>query len=406
MEVERARLDEKTEASVFVVVSERSVNNVDDNEEAKADKWLWTCWPRVKGIVFALLTSLAYSLSGVLAKRASLLTGNEQLTIAFAVSFVFMVPVMRSRHVSPCGPPEARTFLCLAAVASLVSRNAYYMSLMLIAPSDTLAIANSSILLTALLARLFFAEKLTLAHLLALLLIVVGVLFIAKPSFLLALFASSSSSTTTTIVNLNNDNASFNSSSTPPISERSSISSSGEYGVALALLTAFVFSLLGMSVKKACMQGAHWSVVTAYGNYFGVPGCVAISVAMYAAGLTHQVKHDAADADAAETGRFVEHLAWSCASAVLHALGTMMYNVALSCEEATKVFMVKASDVLMSFVIQWLVLGIVLDVWSLSGSLAILVAVMLILSAQMLEPKSSSTNNRSVVLLKILTFKF
>jgi drug/metabolite transporter (DMT)-like permease len=59
-----------------------------------------------------------------------------------------------------------------------------YFGLILVPPSDCAAISHTSIIFIAIMSRIFLAEKLAFAHLLALLLTILGVGFISKPSFL------------------------------------------------------------------------------------------------------------------------------------------------------------------------------------------------------------------------------
>ena len=59
-----------------------------------------------------------------------------------------------------------------------------YFSLMLLNPSDVVTLMHGSIIITGILSRIFLKEKLTIAHLIGLMLTVMGVIFISKPSVL------------------------------------------------------------------------------------------------------------------------------------------------------------------------------------------------------------------------------
>ena len=139
----------------------------------------------VKGYIFAGLAAVFFSLSNILIRKGDMLAGCEHLSIFLALVLVLMfIVVVVVRRENVLGPSGQRLLLVARGLFGLVALNLLYVSLLLIPPSDCLAIANASLLVTAVLSRLFLKEKLGVAHVLALLLTVVGVLLIAKPSFL------------------------------------------------------------------------------------------------------------------------------------------------------------------------------------------------------------------------------
>lgn len=146
---------------------------------------------------------------------------------------------------------------------------------MFINPSDVASIAHSSLIITAIMARLFLNEKLTFAHLISLILTAIGVLFISKPSFLF---------------NTKNSNLNYNSSNLTLISnklETNSNSLSTIFGISLTFAGAFSSSLVYLVLKKLSNSKVHWANSTICVSWFGLPFSILLSVALVQFGYFH-----------------------------------------------------------------------------------------------------------------------
>lgn len=90
-----------------------------------------------------------------------------------------------------------------------------YFALMFLNPSDVITIMHGSIIITAVLSRIFLNEKLTIAHFIGLILTVIGVIFISKPSVFFPHHRPRSNSTlnnnnNSTLLDCTNKNGSIN----------------------------------------------------------------------------------------------------------------------------------------------------------------------------------------------------
>ena len=183
-----------------------------------------------KGYAFGILSAFSFCLSQVTMKRAKWLSGSDHSLMRYIVTLIIMATILKYKELSIFGPKRVRRVLIfrgLVGSIALISVSYYisvlymssiivaqsnscfafwlllllikiYFSIMFINPSDSHAIGHTSIVITAVLARVFLNEKITLAHFIALFLTIIGVLFISKPSFLfnVALAVSASSQVT------------------------------------------------------------------------------------------------------------------------------------------------------------------------------------------------------------------
>ena len=336
-----------------------------------------SCWgtigarlERIKGFLFAFVSAFFISLTGVLAKQAHLLSAWEQICILSSLLITVMLIVACSKRLSPLGDRKQLPFLLVRGLTSLSNTICLYISLTYIAPSDMIAITNSSLIVTAVLSRLLFGEKLSIAHMVATVLIIGGVLLIAKPSFLIH---TSSSTTTPT----------------------SSI------GIILAIMAAISLSLGLINTKKLCMMNTHWSINAIYGSYFAFPVCFTVGLIMWNMGL---IRPDGCDPLLLAT-----HYMFSCLSALSGIVGYIMMTKAFACEDATKISIAKSTDVFFSSLLQFVILGVSMDVWSLSGSVAIFSGISIVLIFKLVDAKrndSKKSDDTSSCFVKFLFTKF
>ena len=332
-----------------------------------------SCWgtigarlERIKGFLFAFVCAFFISLSGVLAKRAYLLSVWEQICIMGSLLVVVMLIVACSKRMSPLGKRRQLPFLLLRGLTSLSNTICLYMSLIYIAPSDMIAITNSSVVFTAVLSRLLFAEKLSIAHMVATGFIIGGVLLIAKPAFLIH--------------------------SSTPVST---------IGIVLAIMAAISFSFSSINSKKLCMLNTHWSINAIYGASFSFPVCFTVGLIMWNMGL---IRPDGCDPLLLAT-----HYIFSCMSALSGIFAYIMMIKAFACEDATKISIAKSTDVFFSSLLQFVILGVSMDVWSLSGSVAIFSGISIVLIFKLVDAKrndSKKSDDTSSCFVKFLFTKF
>jgi drug/metabolite transporter (DMT)-like permease len=117
-------------------------------------------------------------------KRSIHLSPSDHSLIRYLVSFVVMAIICKYNDLKILGPRSELKLLSLRGLFGSLNVFAVYFSIMFLNPSDATTLVHVSIIITSIISRFFLGEKLTLAHLVAIVLTANGVLFISKPSFL------------------------------------------------------------------------------------------------------------------------------------------------------------------------------------------------------------------------------
>ena len=309
----------------------------------------------------------------------SSLAGSDHLAVLFIITLFLMIIIICYNRDHMLGPKGQRLLLSVRGIIGVCALVFLYFALLFIPPSDLSAIANSSIIITAILARIFLKEKIGISHLLALLFTIFGVLFIVKPEFIFkhfSVFSVGQEIKNQTLINTTNSTL----ANTTAVSEETKFL----IGIILVILAALLFGLLQVLVKKLCNYEVHWAVNTIYPAYFGIPVCICISAILYFMEFSHTNLKE-------ELPILPYHVLYSSISAVFGILGQVSMNISLSCEDATKVSIVKTTDVLIAFVLQLIILNIRVDLLSIVGSVLILTGTSIVLLFKMIEEKYSKS---------------
>ena len=351
-----------------------------------------------RGYIFSFLTALFFSLSNIFIKKASLLNGSDHLVILFIVNMILMIIVIASNRINIFGPVGIRFLLVVRGLGGLFAMVSLYIGLVLIPPSDCSAISHTSLIITAILARILLNEKLGIVHLISLLLTIIGVVFISKPS---VLFPQKR------IEIVSNDaisavNSTLSALAAGQFSNLISVVNKNKFtiGVAGMLISAFLFGVLQIIIKKLCNHRVHWAVNTIYIGYFGLPICILSSVLLVTLGFDHK------NMPKSDLSAFPIHIAFSALSATLGVLGQCSMNIALQYEDVTKVAILKAIDVFISFILQLIILNVQVDVLSVVGSLTILLGTFLVLAFKMIEARYEKKKGKKSAVSRLVFFKF
>lgn len=216
-----------------------------------------------------------------------------------------MIPIMCFNKLNPFGQSGNRLLLTFRGLTNTFGLILLYLALRFIPPSDLSAIGHTSIIVTALLSRIFLKEKLGIPHLFALALTVLGVFFISKPSFLFDLKPQNKF--------VNKTNYTSN-----QLESEYSADFLFKLGISLVIGSAFMFGSAHILIKKLCNSHVHWSVSTVYGAYYGLPITGPISFVLYNMGFTHQTF---------DLNLFLFHLLYSVISALLGICGNCFLNI-------------------------------------------------------------------------------
>lgn len=339
----------------------------------------------LKGCFFAFLTAISWSVSNVFIKKANVLADFDQLVILNIVTIILMIPIMCYTKQNPIGISGQRFLLSCRGILSVIGLICLYTALRFIPPSDLSATGHVSIIVTALLSRIFLKEKLGIPHIFALGLTIFGVTVISKPSFLFDFKQSQNNATSTSNIAGNEFSADV----------------LFKIGISLVLGSAVIFGSIQIIIKKLCNNNVHWSVSTIYAAYYGLPITAGISFTLYMLGYSHKNLHN-------ELDLLPVNLAFSILSAVFGVTGSVFLNIAFQYEDATKVAIAKTSDVIISFILQLIILGIKIDLLSVIGSLAIVFGTFVVLGFKLIENKyeKSVSKKKKNSFEKFLFFKF
>jgi len=139
---------------------------------------------KIKGSIYGILSACLFVLSSVVVKRSIYMSPTDHSAIRYIVTVITMLIICKYKKLKILGPRKHFKLLLARGMLGSFSLVAFYFSIMCLAPSDSVTLIHSSLIITAIISRIFLGEKLTLAHFVAIILTANGILFISKPSFL------------------------------------------------------------------------------------------------------------------------------------------------------------------------------------------------------------------------------
>jgi drug/metabolite transporter (DMT)-like permease len=230
------------------------------NDEEKAK----SIFQLLKGYLLIIAFSLIISMNGILLKMSFTLSGSDSSTIRYFLQLITMFIIAKCKKLSILGPPKERKLLSFRGLSGIAGLVFGFFAIKLINPSDLKVINHSNIIFTAILARIFLKEKLTIMHIVTFCLTVVGVVFIAQPGFLFNKYLSVNVLNQTTLNETNEEIAIRDSS----LIQDKSLAAT--FGVTFAIISAFGAGSSRVILKKLCNNKVHFSIATIYASYFGL----------------------------------------------------------------------------------------------------------------------------------------
>ncbi len=166
---------------------------------------------KIKGSLYGIISACLFVSSNVVMKRSIYMSPTDHSAIRYTVTFIIMLMICKYNKLKILGPRKHFKLLLARGMLGSFSLVAFYFSIMCLAPSDSVTLIHSSLIITAIISRIFLGEKLTLAHFVAIILTANGILFISKPSFLFNKESTLNSSnfTTTHLVESQSQSESF-----------------------------------------------------------------------------------------------------------------------------------------------------------------------------------------------------
>lgn len=275
-----------------------------------------------------------------------------------------------------------------------------YCAILFVDPSDIVSLTHTSLIMTAILAKIFLKEKLTIAHFIGILLTAAGVIFITQPSFI---FASNPSISNISLFVCNktmkrslNENLSDECAVTK--FNKSTKTESTQFGIVLTLIAAFLVSCTYLVIKKLTIRKVNWATNNIFVSLIGLPLSVISSILFIRFGLAH-VNF------AAEKKDLPMDLFYSILAALLANVAQIFLNLALQYEDTTKIAITKTTDVFAAFILQFLLLDIKPDLMSILGAFLIILATCFVLVYKLLYLKYEQWIAKNTVLMDPLEYK-
>jgi drug/metabolite transporter (DMT)-like permease len=319
---------------------------------------------QLRGIIIGLAGTFFLSLSGILVKKTTIVTGSEQAIVRYLMQMLIMFIVAFYNKVNIFGNKDQRGLLLVRGFFGATAILSMSLSVKYIDPSDTQALTSTRLIMILILARIFLKEKLTIIHIVCIFLTIAGVLLISQPSFLVKKFSN-----VTTI----NQNETLNSNS-------KSIAS--YIGISLALLGGASASFVAILVKKLTDLKVDDSINILYACYVGLPLAIATSLGMYFTNLRN-INYSKYDT----TSKLALQIFYLLCSALCGCIFQSLSVLSNRYESASKLAIVSTTNLFWSFLLQYLVLDIGANVFSASGALFIFLSVILSVLVKIMDKK-------------------
>lgn len=292
-----------------------------------------------------------------------------------------MLGFIKKNNLELLGPKPQRKLLFLRGVVGSIAVIIGFFSIRYLDVSDVETLSNSSVILTAILSRIFLKEKLTVCHILSLIFTISGVLFIVRPSFL---FGIEQDLETFFHVNLTYENHTIHNVQLKDHLHRTFIETM--IGVTMVLISAFCLSIAQVTIRKLCLGKVHFSITSLYPAMVGLPSSICVSLFLIKTNASHQ--------DLKQEAAFLPiEIMFSVIAGLLGTMGIIFLNKALNCEDATKIGMVKTSGVFFSFILQYLFLDITVDFLGILGAMFIIGGTVAVMTVKVCNEKLSKSNN-------------
>ena len=350
-----------------------------EQNQAKKSKFM--------GIVYALASSILVPFQYMFIKKAVYLSGSQISDIRYVMQLLVMIGIAKYKRENIFGPRDQRWTLAFRGIIGAIGLISSGFAIKLIAPSDASSLIHSNVIITAIFSRIFLEEKFTLAHILSVVINITGILFISQPSFMFGQMTEAYG----TPVNLTDT------VNQTTIHEANSVLMlQTALGISLALTTAFFSGLLPIVVKHLLNKQVNFAVVIVYASYAGLPVAIGISLILQLTGV------DSKSVKLLDSPLLLlNQLMFAVAAGAVGLASQVLNNFAVYHEEASKVSIIKSSDVFFTFIFQHFFLQIDPNGLSIAGAVLIVFASTFLILFKIADKKfpassSKTSNSRKV----------
>ena len=341
---------------------------------------------KYRGYFLGVFAAFLLSFSKVILKKSPLLAGSDHSLIRYIIQFVFLFLVIKYKMLSLLGPsdPKVRKMLRFRGLIGALGMICLHFAITLIAPSDTVAITHSSVIITAILARIFLKERFSIAHIFSLVLTVLGILLISQPSFLFKSTEAERQQPSNNSFIWNN--SSQNSHLTQSKGGKSIIHFQSSYvlymGILFTLCGALTTGIVQTTIKHLCNKKVHYSIIIIHSSYFGIPISILISLILYLTGVSYKNGGIKLGIQC-----IITQVSWSILSSIVGLLAQICLSLSLKYEEASKRAIIKTTDLIFTFIFQSYLVNIEKDYLSSIGAYLILSGAFLVFVFKFIEKK-------------------
>lgn len=328
----------------------------------------------IKGFVYGFIYTILDVISYIIIKRAPTLNGFNHAAPRFVIQFMLMGLIMQRNHLSIRPPVGLGKMAAVRAISGSSGVVFGYLSLKFITVADSQTLVNSSVLMCAIMGRFFLKDKITISHMVALLLTILGVVFILRPTFLFGLETNLEAVFQHNITEHNlNVTGALNATADGSVFFFTQ-SMGNIIGVTFVLMDAFLLSISHVTTRSLANSKVHYSLIAFWPCFWGFPVSVFFSIFLYF--LSFNL--DAMTAN---------DVMYSLTSGVFGAASMIFCNKALECEDAAKISMIRITGVLFSMVFQYYFLGVEIDFLGVIGSILIILGTMVIILIKLFSHK-------------------
>jgi len=342
------------------------------------------------GFIYAILSAFFLAFSNVLIKKSTIFNGSEQAVIRYVFQLVIMIIIGLVTKNNLLGPIESRKILIIRGLCGMTYLLSLHFSVKLIAPSDTVSLLHLNIIIVSILARIFLNEKINLAHIFSVVLSTIGVFLIAQPSFIFSHLQQSQQFVNLSI-STNNSNL-----STTNIKNNELFLINDDMkkiiGIGLALLSSFAISFQSIILKKLSNNKVHYSISIVYGCYFGLPVSFILSIVLFiinnnSSQLSQQIlMYNDNSEDLFElTSLLIFQCIISITSALSGIISQILMNLALDHEDASRVSMLRSTELFFTFLLQFILLAIYPNMFKVVGACLICIGTFFILIYKLID---------------------
>lgn len=371
---------------------QKTSTDMDDElsiEINQTKKWYTDIKKSLIGFFFAFLASLSANSSNVVVKKTVIFNAFENSAMRFVAVLIVYTLIAKYNKMDLLGEKKDRTLLLLRAVCGITVLF-LNLSLKLIDPSDMVSLFSMNILFIALLSKLILKEKFMFVHLLSLVLMMCGVVLITQPDFLMHRHMLNAQFNMTEHLNNTVDlkiaeHLNITSNVTGIFTSSFLKNHVSTLGYVMAICAAISYSFITILTKKLNERNIHFSIIGIFAGIVNLPFLIILSAIAIALGFGNR------DFSSYDKLELIVDAGYSITYACLSMLALIFWITSLKYEDASKIAMFRTIDILLTFLLQYFILGIESNFMSIIGSICITSGTLLIMSFKLIDKKVNNT---------------